>query len=82
MQLCLMFVYLLACLSVGEPGYNPVWWTGLKAPINNNNNNEYLERLTSTGPKRLHVLYKYILSKFNAYNINAHTHPQTHALIN
>ena len=32
-----------------------------------NNNNEYLERLTRTGPKRLHVLYKYILSKFNAY---------------
>ena len=42
-----------------------------------NNNNEYLERLTHTGPKCLHVLYKYILSKFNAYNMNAHTH--THA---
>ena len=38
-----------------------------------NNNNEYLERLTRSGPKRLHVLYKYILSKFNAYNMNAHT---------
>ena len=37
------------------------------------NNNEYLECLTRTGPKRLHVLYKYILSKFNAYNMNAHT---------
>ena len=24
-----------------------------------NNNNKYLERLTRTGPKRLHVLYKY-----------------------
>ena len=35
--------------------------------------NEYLERLTRTGPKRLHILYKYILSKFNAYNMNAHT---------
>ena len=45
---------------------------------NNNNNNEYLERLTRTGPKRLHVLYKYILSKFNAYNMNAHTHARTH----
>ena len=44
--------------------------------------NEYLERLTCTGPKHLHVIYKYILSKFNAYNINAHTPPQTHALIN
>ena len=44
----------------------------------NNNNNEYLERLTRTGPKRLHVLYKYILSKFNAYNMNAHTHARTH----
>ena len=31
----------------------------------NNYNNEYLERLTRTGPpKRLHVLYKYISSKF------------------
>ena len=37
--------------------------------IINNNNNEYLERLTHTGPKHLHVLYKYILSKFNVYNI-------------
>ena len=47
-------------------------------PRTNNNNNEYLKRLTRTGPKRLHVLYKYILSKFNAYNMNAHTHPLTH----
>ena len=39
-----------------------------------NNNNEYLEHLTRTGLKRLHVLYKYTLSKFNAYNMNAHTH--------
>ena len=38
------------------------------------------ERLTRTGPKRLHVLYKYILSKFNAYNMNAHTHTHTHRL--
>ena len=38
-----------------------------------NNNNEYLERLTRTGPKRLHDIYKYILSKFNAHNMNAHT---------
>ena len=38
-----------------------------------NNNNEYLERLTRAGPKRLHDLYKYILSKFNAHNMNAHT---------
>ena len=42
-----------------------------------NNNTEYLERLTHTGPKRLHVLGKYILSKFNAYNMNAHTRPHT-----
>ena len=34
---------------------------------------EYLERLTRTGPKRLHVLYKHVLLKFNAYNMNAHT---------
>ena len=45
----------------------------LDAP-ESNNNNEYLERPTRTGPKRLHVLYKYILSTFNAYNMNAHTH--------
>ena len=41
---------------------------------NKNDNNEDLERLTNAGPKRLHVLYKYILSKFTAYNINTHTH--------
>ena len=35
-------------------------------------NNVYLERLTRTGPKRLHILYMYILSKFNAYNTNTH----------
>ena len=28
-----------------------------KKKVNNNNKNEYLERLTRTGPKRLHVLY-------------------------
>ena len=38
---------------------------------------EYLERLTRTGPRRLHVLFKYILSKFSAYNMNAHAHTQT-----
>ena len=43
----------------------------------NSNNNEYLERLTCTGPKHLHVLYKYILSKFNAYSMNVHTHTHT-----
>jgi len=43
-----------------------------------NNNNEYLERLTRTGRKRLHVLYKHILSKFSAYNMNARTHARTH----
>ena len=42
------------------------------------NNNEYLERLTRTGPKRLHILYKYILSKFNAYSMNLHTHTHMH----
>ena len=42
------------------------------------NNNECLECLTCTGPKRLHVLYKYILSKFSAYNMNTHTHVHTH----
>ena len=42
-----------------------------------NNNNEYLVRLTRTGPKRLHVLYKYTLSKYNAYSMNGHTHTHT-----
>ena len=46
--------------------------------MNHNNNNEYLERLTRTGSKRLHILYKYILSKINAYNMNAHTHTRMH----
>ena len=44
---------------------------------NQNTNNEYLERLTRTGPKRLHILYKYILSKFNTDNMNAHAHTDT-----
>ena len=43
-----------------------------------NSNNEYLESLTRTGPKRLHILYKYILSKFSAYNMNARTHMHAH----
>ena len=44
-----------------------------------NNDDEYFERLTRTGPKRLHILYKYILSKFNSYNMNEHIH--THARV-
>ena len=43
-----------------------------------NNNNEYFERLTRLGPKHLHILYKYILSKFNAYNMTVHTRTHTH----
>ena len=56
-----------------------IWSDTALAVVFNNNNNEYLEleRLTHTGPKQLHVFYKYILSKFNAYNINARTHAQT-----
>jgi len=46
-----------------------------------NNNDEYLERLARTGPKRLHVPYKYILSKFNAYNMNAHTPPHARTCV-
>ena len=44
------------------------------------NNNECLEHLTLTGPKHLHILYKYIVSKFDAYNMNAHacTHTDLH----
>ena len=51
---------------------------GAEGETDYNNNNDYLERLTRTGPKRLHVLYKYTLSKFNAYNMNAHTHTHAH----
>ena len=43
-----------------------------------NNNNEYLECLTHTGPKHLHVLYKYILSKFNTYNMHTRAHTRMH----
>ena len=34
--------------------------------------------LTHTGLKWLHILYMYILSKFNIYNMNAHTRVHTH----
>ena len=43
-----------------------------------NNNNEYLERLTRTGPKLFST--NTYLSKFNAYNMNARTHTHTHRL--
>ena len=49
--------------------------------IYNNNSNGYLERLTRTGPKRLHSLYMYILLKLQrvqtrarAYTRHTHTH--------
>ena len=47
----------------GQDGGKHWMWQALDASINNNNNNEYLERLTRTGPKRLHILYKYIFVK-------------------
>ena len=39
------------------------------------------EHLTHAGPKRLHILYVYIVAKVNAYNRNLHTHAhaRTHA---
>ena len=39
----------------------------------NNNNNEYLERLTRIGPKHLHVLYKYIMYLYRIYIYIAHS---------
>ena len=46
-----------------------------------NNNNEYLERLTRTGPKCLHVLYKYIFVKIQCIQHECtHTRTQTHRL--
>ena len=62
----------------------PLWakYCNNNEPVNNNN--EYLECLTHTGPMCLHILYKYILSKFSAYNMNTHTHrdlpPPPHTL--
>ena len=44
----------------------------------NDNNNEYLERLTRTGPKRLHVLYKYIFVKIQCIHEYTHAHTETH----
>ena len=49
--------------------------------LNNNNNNEYLERPTRTGPKRLHVLYKYIFVKIQCIQHECtHTRTHTHRL--
>ena len=44
-----------------------------------NNNNEYLERLTRTGPKRLHVLYKYVIILKIQRIQHECTHKRTHA---
>ena len=45
-------------------------WSRRLCRLYSNNNDYGLERLTRTGLKRLHVLYKYTLSKFNANNID------------
>ena len=48
--------------------------------LSTNNNNGYFKCLTLSGPKCLHILYVYILSKFNAYNTtHTHMHPHIHA---
>ena len=51
-------------------------------PFNNNNNDEYLQRLTRTGPKRLHVLYKYIyivkIQRIQHECTHARTHTDLH----
>ena len=39
----------------------------------NNNNKKYLERLTRIGPKRLHILYKYIMYLYRIYIYIAHS---------
>ena len=44
--------------NTSRAGFIITWEVSL---THNNNNNEYLERLTRTDPQRLHVLYKYIL---------------------
>ena len=70
----------LGCQHPACQPFSPASEDQIKSENNSyNNNNEYSECLTHTGPKRLHVLYKYILSTFNACNMNAHTHRLTHA---
>ena len=46
--------------------------------VDNNNNDEYLEILTRTGPKRLHVLYKHIFVKIQCIHGCTHTHTYAH----
>ena len=54
---------------------------GIFLSLINNNNNEYLEHLTRTGPKHLHVLYKYIFVKLQCIQHECtHTHAHTHSL--
>ena len=60
--------------AVGDKGHYQV-------RFNNNNNNEYLECLTRTGPKHLHVLYKYIFVKIQCIQHECmHTRTHTHRL--
>ena len=51
------------------------------APRDNtdNNNNEYLECLTRTGPKRLHILYRHIVQIQRSQHERTHTHTCTYA---
>ena len=74
-------------ICLGEKKNKNIWDTG--AGGGNyiwdiyNNNNEYSERLTRTGPKRLHVLYKYIFVKIQytqheCTHTHAHTQTRTH----
>ena len=46
--------------------------------ISFNNNNEYLECLTRTGPKRLHVLYKYIYCQNSVHTTWMYTYTYMH----
>ena len=56
-----------------------IYSEALRLNINNNNNHEYLECLTCTGPKRVHVFYKYIFVKIQCIQHECtHTHTQTH----
>ena len=56
--------------SLGQIAFLEIGW-------HNNNtyhNDRYVEHLTHTGPKHLHILLMYVFSRFNAYNIHMHTH--------
>ena len=64
--------------SLSHAGIIITSWDHLLSHWDHYNNNEYLERPTRTGPKRLHVLYKYKIQCIQHGCARAHTHTHTH----